>query len=185
MSRRLTVMVIVSLSVHASAGELPASIFGHAQVYDAFTFDLVPPVSGQSRYRASTRIRLEGVEGCQLRQTAELDGVRWPCGVVGAAWLVSQTIGLEIECRPTRVLSGFSSGYYAQCFVAGADLGASGLSAGMLVRAAPEGETDLPGYAEFENGAKLSERGLWSSRFDEPADWRRANGSYNPLDPLP
>lgn len=182
---RFALIVLVSLAVPAAAGDLPASIFGRAQVYDAFTFDLVVPTSSQRRYRISPRIRLEGVEGCQLRQTAELDGVRWPCGVVGAAWLVSQTIGQEVECRPTRVLSGFAPGYYAQCFVAGSDLGAAGLAAGLLARATPEGEPDLPGYVEFENRAKLSGRGVWSSRFDKPAEWRKANGSYNPLDPHP
>lgn len=179
----MTTLLSVAVAVPAIAEELPASIFGRAQVYDAHTFDLVPSTADQSRYRANTRIRLEGVEGCQLRQTAEIDGVRWPCGVVGASWLVSETIWAEVECRPTRVLSGFARGYYAQCFVAGEDLGAAGLAAGLLVRAAPEGERDLSGYAEFENGARLGGRGLWSSRFVEPSDWRRANGSYNPLDP--
>lgn len=63
----------------------------------------------------------------------------WLRGVIGGAWLVSQTIGYEVECGPTRVLAGFAPGNYAQCFVAKADLGAADLAAGLLVRASPWG----------------------------------------------
>lgn len=40
---RFTLAVLVSVAAPAAAGEVPVSIFGRAQVYDASTFDLMSP----------------------------------------------------------------------------------------------------------------------------------------------
>ncbi|MEO4002105.1 thermonuclease family protein [Mesorhizobium sp. CAU 1732] len=160
------------------AQQLPETVTGFAQVYDGVTFDLIE--SG-SRYRTVTRVRLESVEACEIRQKAKLAGFDWPCGVVAAAWLVSSTMSRPVECRPTRILKG--GGYWAQCFVENRDIGAEGIRVGMYVLAAPAGEVALPRYSELEENARQDREGLWSSEFMMPADWRRANGSYNPLAP--
>lgn len=167
----------------ALAQALPEAIIGLAQVYDARSFDLLPAPAEAGRYPSANRIRLEGVEGCEVRQKAELEGVQWPCGAVGAAWLVGLTLGKTVECRPTRFERGGDSAYRAQCFVDGRDLAAEGIRAGMLVMATPAGEPPLPSYAELEAEARAARRGIWSSHFALPSEWRRANGSYNPLAP--
>lgn len=160
------------------AQQLPDTVSGLAQIYDGGTFDLIE--SG-SRYRAVTRIRLESIEACEIRQKAKLASIDWPCGVVSAAWLVSKTMSRLVECRPTRVLKG--GGYWAQCFVDRQDIAAEGLKSGMYVLGVPAGEEPLPGYGAIEAEAQRSRIGLWSGDFMRPSDWRRVFGSYNPLAP--
>lgn len=160
-----------------AAQGLPDTVTGKAQVYDGVTFDLI---HGGGRYRSVTRIRLEAVDSCELRQKARLGDVDWPCGAVATAWLASRTLGKELECRPTRVNAG---GYRAQCYVDGVDIATMGLGQGIYLVTVPEHEEPLPGYGEIEGDAKAVSVGIWSSEFVMPAKWRRANGTYNPLAP--
>lgn len=173
----LTVSLLLGCA-DAEAQSLPATLTGMAQVYDGVSFDLIQ--SG-GRYRMATRIHLESVASCQIRQKAALDGVDWPCGVVAAAWLVSQTLDPNVECHPTRGLRG--GGYLAQCYVDTRDIGAAGLKHGMYMLSVPADERPLPGYDEIERSAKAAGVGIWSSEFMVPAEWRRAYGTYNPLEP--
>lgn len=157
---------------------MPETVRGKAQIYDGVTFDLI---QDGARYRTATRIRLEAVDACEFRQKARLADVEWPCGAVATAWLASRTLIKEVECRPTRVIPG--GGFRAQCYVDEIDIGALGLGQGMYVLAVSEREDPLPGYAEIASTAKGARAGIWSSEFTTPADWRRANGTYNPLAP--
>ncbi|MGP2494366.1 MULTISPECIES: hypothetical protein [Hyphomicrobiales] len=157
---------------------LPETLTGKVQIYDGVTFDLI---QDGGRYRMATRIRLEAVDSCELRQKARLGNVDWPCGAVGTAWLASRTLAKDVECRPTRVIRG--GGYHAQCYVNGLDIAALGLEEGMYVVAVPQGEQPPAGYPELEARAKAAGVGIWSSEFMKPADWRRAYGTYNPLAP--
>lgn len=91
----------------------------------------------------------------------------WPCGAVATAWLASRTLVKEVECRPTRILSG--GGYRAQCYVGGVDIAAAGLGQGMYVLVGREQEYSPPGYAEIEAKAKAANTGIWSSEFMTPA----------------
>lgn len=169
---------LFSGSGKAVAERLPEVVTGKAQVYDGVTFGLI---QNDARYRTVTRIRLEAVDACEVRQKARLADVEWPCGAVAAAWLTSRTLTKEVECRPTRVLSG--GGFRAQCYVDGVDIAGLGLGQGMYVLAVPEHEYPPPGYAEAEARAKAASAGIWSSEFMMPAQWSRAHGTYNPLAP--
>lgn len=178
-----TCAIGIALSLLSAAGGgaaqgLPETVVGKAQIYDGVTFDLI---QDGGRYRTAIRIRLEAVDACELRQKARLGNVDWPCGAVATAWLASCTLVKEVECRPTRVIPG--GGYRAQCYVDEGDIAALGLGRGMYVLAESEHEDSLPGYAEIEAKAKATRAGIWSSEFMTPADWRRANGTYNPLAP--
>lgn len=173
----LAVCLLV-VGADADAQGLPDALTGRVQVYDGVTFDLV---QDGGRYRTLTRIRLESVNACQIRQKATLHGVDWPCGVVAAAWLVSQTLSRDIECRPTRSLRG--GGYSAQCYVEDQDIGAAGLRDGMYIVSVPPNEVALARYNEIERAAKGAGVGLWSSEFMMPNEWRRAHGTYNPIEP--
>ncbi|MCW8060569.1 thermonuclease family protein [Agrobacterium tumefaciens] len=169
---------IVAMCSDADAQGLPDMVSGQAQVYDGVTFDLV---HSAARYRSTTRIRLESVDACEFRQKARLGEVDWPCGAVAAAWLVSQTLAKEVECRPTRVRR--SGGFIAHCYVGGIEIGAAGLEQGMYVLRVTEGEDPPSRYREFEAKARAARMGIWSSEFMPPTDWRRAFGTYNPVAP--
>lgn len=172
-----TASLLLAAGPGAAQG-LPEAVTGKAQIYDGVTFDVI---QDGGRYRIATRIRLEAVESCELRQKARLGNVDWPCGAVATAWLASRTLVKEIECRPTRVIVG--GGYRAQCYVDEIDIAALGLGQGMYVLSLSEHEDRLPGYAEIEAKAKAARVGIWSSEFLTPAEWRRAYGAYNPLAP--
>ena len=129
---RLICAVGFGVSLFSGAGKavaerLPEMVTGKAQVYDGVTFDLI---QNDARHRTVTRIRLEAVDACEVRQKARFAEVDWPCGAVAAAWLTSQTLTKEIECRPTRVLSG--GGFRAQCYVDGVEIAGLGLGRGCM-----------------------------------------------------
>ncbi|GHD23855.1 hypothetical protein GCM10016234_39450 [Tianweitania populi] len=107
-----TIEIAASLFLASGRGTaqgLPETVRGEAQIYDGVTFDVI---QDGGRYRNGTRIRLEAVDSCELRQKARLANVDWPCGAVATAWLTSRTLVKQVECRPTRVVGG---GYRAQC----------------------------------------------------------------------
>ncbi len=158
------------------AQQLPATVSGLAQVYDVVTLDLV---QRGSRYRTVIRIRLESVRLARSGRRRSSMGSRDLVALARPPWLVSVTLSRTVECRPTRLLK--DGGYLAQCFAGGRDIGADGLRVGMFVLVVPPGEAALPGYSELEENAKRGRAGNLSSDFVMPADWRRANGSYNPL----
>lgn len=107
--RRMIYAIGFTMSLFSGCGktaaqDLPETVTGKAQVYDGVAFDLL---QDGGRYRTATRIRLEAVDACELRQKAPHADVDWPCGAVATAWLASRTLVEEIECRPTRVPPGW------------------------------------------------------------------------------
>ena len=135
----------------------PGSISGRAVAVDGDTLKI-----------DATRIRLIGLDAVELDQTcADGNGVDWPCGQKARALLDKLTDHGTAKCiadgrdRYRRVL--------AHCSVDGADLGEEMVRGGWAV-------------AELEYGlalaeARLNGRGIWSGTFDDPADWRRRQGT--------
>jgi len=160
---------------------MPDQITGKAQVYDGDTFDLIYEAPLAGRYRQTSSIRLEAVDACESRQSATFEGIKWPCGAVATAWLVARTLNRQVECHPTRMDS--YGRYLATCFVDGLDIGLSGLQEGMMIAYRHRNE-ELPAhYEQAEAEARSSSRGLWSSDFSDPYEFRKQNGSYNPFEP--
>jgi len=153
---------------------------GTAQVTSGKTFNLITPVSETWRKRIVRRIQLYGVDTCETRQTAKRNDQEWPCGAVATAWLVAKTLDREVICRPSIVRSGVT---FAQCFVEGIDLAEIGLSDGILLISKDKDNQPPSQYIGLEEEAKSKRLGLWSSDFDDPVQWRRNNGTYNPFDP--
>jgi len=161
-------------------GAMENVFMGTAQVTSGKTFKLVTPVSETWRERIVRRIQLYGIDTCETRQSAQRDNQEWPCGAVATAWLVTKTLDREVLCRPSIVRSGVT---FAQCFVNGIDIAEMGLSEGMLIISKDEENLPPSQYISLEQDAKARKRGLWSSDFVDPVQWRRDNGTYNPFDP--
>jgi endonuclease YncB( thermonuclease family) len=124
-------------------------------------------LDGDTLRIGETRIRLLGLDAVELEQTClDTSGAEWPCGRQARAFLAGLTGDRSIFCagegtdRYRRVL--------ARC-KADADLGDSIVRAGWAV-------AELE-YTVALTEARLNGRGIWSGRFDEPAEWRRANGA--------
>nr|WP_246257456.1 nuclease [Bartonella gabonensis] len=153
---------------------------GAIEVTSGVTFKMITPVDEGWRKRIMRNICLYGVETCEIRQFAARNGVKWPCGAFVTAWLVTKTIDQNVTCRQARVIKQV---HYAQCFVDGVDLARLGLSEGLMVLT--KDQHNFPSPADYKNlqlTAQKAQVGLWSSQLQQLEDWRRDNGSYNPID---
>ncbi|PIT69229.1 nuclease [Bartonella tribocorum] len=153
---------------------------GAIQVTSGVTFKMITLVDEGWRKKIVRNIRLYGVETCETRQFASRNGIKWPCGAFVTAWLVSKTIDKNVTCRQARVIQQV---HYAQCFVDGVDLARLGLIEGLMVLT--KDQHNFPSPADYKNlqlTAQKAQNGLWSSQFQQPEDWRRDHGSYNPID---
>ncbi|MBN9489844.1 MAG: thermonuclease family protein [Alphaproteobacteria bacterium] len=126
--------------------------------------------------------RLYGIDACAPGQVATLERQPWPCGTVAAAWLVNATLNRWIACAVVRE---DADERLARCATAHhPDLGASMLreGIGVLAPTASEDPAIPSSYAQAEQQARKAYRGLWSSTFEMPWDWRarRSGGSQAP-----
>lgn len=149
--------------------ELPGVLTGRAEVIDGRTL----------RYMASDlTVELAGIDVCAAGQSATFEGTPWPCGVMATAWLVSQTLGGDLQCQ--RLDRRFDGTIVARCAIDGADLaGEAILSGHAVVSAATRAGVPIATYRELEERARVARTGLWSSDFARPEDFRRERFEKN------
>ena len=118
--------------------------------------------------------RLFGVDACAPGQVAMLGRQSWPCGTMATAWLVKATLGAWVACVTIR---DEGDAHVARCATANhPDLGLAMLEAGDAVLApATSGEAPVAAYVAAESEARRAFRGVWSSAFAMPWDWRAAH----------
>ncbi|SCB50170.1 thermonuclease family protein [Rhizobium multihospitium] len=121
-----------------------------------------------------TVFRLYGIDACAPEQTANLGRQPWPCGTMVQAWLVTATLNTWVACT---VISDQPGEHLARCATAGhRDLAADMLREGVAVLApVAEGGPVIREYAAAEEAARKAYRGLWSSTFQMPWEWRTAH----------
>ncbi len=132
---------------------------------------LVPPlhgavrvVDGDSLELDGERIRLDGIDAPELRQSCGPPSAAWACGLKAREALRRAAEAGGVSCRP---LDGDRYGRtVAVCRAGEADLGRAMVEAGLAVA------TGLA-YAPEEAAARAARRGLWSGPFETPAAWRR------------
>jgi endonuclease YncB( thermonuclease family) len=156
-----TVLTLVAIAVLAGLAALlwppPGMLSGPATAIDGDTLRI-----------GDARIRLLGLDAVELGQMCtDAAGADWPCGREARSFLAGLVGGETTTCaadgrdRYGRIL--------ARCKVARADLGEQLVRAGW----AP---ADLEyGLALAE--ARLKGRGIWSGRFEDPAEWRRVHAA--------
>jgi endonuclease YncB( thermonuclease family) len=121
--------------------------------------------------------RLFGIDACAPAQTAMLGRQPWPCGTVAIAWLVNATLNKWLTCAPIREQEGEQ---VARCATAShLDLSAGMLKEGLAVAVpAAEGDPAIRAYFAAEEQARKAFRGLWSSTFQMPWNWRGEHGDH-------
>jgi endonuclease YncB( thermonuclease family) len=152
---RVFPFVAVALAALAAAGwftqRQPADITGEARVID-----------GDSLVVAGVEIRLYGIDAPEYRQYCFRRGRPWACGIDATRTLRALIASRPVACR------GREEDRYgrtvATCAVDGRDLGAAMVAGGHAVA--------YGAYHEEERAARNAGRGIWSSRFERPADWR-------------
>lgn len=135
-----------------------ADFGGVALVHDADTLTI-----------AGRRVRLDGVDAPETRQSCERSGFTWPCGVDATVALQGFLRGQALRCTDNgrdqygRVL--------AHCWAGEQDVGAWLVREGWAVAYTRYSDR----YVAEENAARRDGRGLWGGRFETPEEWRRRN----------
>jgi endonuclease YncB( thermonuclease family) len=154
MFRLLTVVAILAMS----AAQAAEPLMGRASVVDGDTIDI-----------HGTRIRLEGIDAPESRQTCKVKdtGEVIRCGQKAAFYLSDMIGEHSVSCtedgrdRYGRTL--------AHCEVAGQDVSASMVRAGWALafrRYSVE-------YVPQEDEARAAGAGIWATEFVPPWDWRK------------
>jgi endonuclease YncB( thermonuclease family) len=156
------ILTPTAASAQTPTGRQGPDLAGPVRVVDADTLDL-----------GGARIRLWGVDAPEAAQTCDRDGELWRCGAAAARALGGFIADRPVDCervgRPDR-----NGRIVARCAVAGQDLGAWLVTEGWALDYA---RYSGGRYGTEEAAARSSRRGLWSSRFERPWDWRRARAA--------
>ncbi len=130
---------------------------------------VVRVIDGDTLDVGGTRVRLHGIDAVEAQQTCRTEqGVEWPCG----AWVKAEVTriydGARANCA-TRDIDRYGRAV-ARCTVAGKDIGAALVSAG-LATAYRRYSKD---YVALETAAAKADRGLWAMQAQSPEAFRRA-----------
>lgn len=137
-------------------------VAGLARVIDGDTLDI-----------DGTRIRMFGIDAPEGRQTCRRDRSDWACGEASTDALMGAVHPWEVRCE-ARDTDRYGR-VVAECWTGDRNLNAWMVAQGYAVAYRQYGG-DI--YDAEEQAAKDAKRGVWSSRFDMPWDWRkRARGT--------
>ncbi len=132
------------------------TLSGPARVVDGDTFAI-----------AGERIRLNGIDAPETKQTCTRNGRHWACGRA-ATRAMRQLVGRnQVRCEVSgRDRYGRA---IAACFAAGRDLQQQLVRQGLALAYRKYSTR----YVPDEDAARAEGRGLWSGEFVEPWRWRR------------
>ena len=113
-----------------------------------------------------TKVRLEGIDMPEPEQTCRKSSADWRCG-----YDALDTLRRWIYTKEVRCIGSTSDAYgrlSGECFVDGYSLNARLISEGWAIV-----DLSMPTrYKAEENAARSAQKGLWSSEFVTPAEWR-------------
>lgn len=145
-------LLLLAFGGTASAAELN----GPAEVVDGDTLD----VGGQ-------RVRLFGIDAIESLQFCRRGGRFWDCGRDSAEALRLRIGGLPVSCRG-KGTDRFGR-LVATCYSGGEDINGWMVQQGWAL--AFRRYSDV--YAAREAEARAQRRGVWSSSFEPPWEWRQ------------
>lgn len=123
-------------------------------------------IDGDTIVVQNVKVRLEGIDAPEHRQTCTVNGILWACGDTATAWPKEFLAGREVACVPKgndrygRVL--------ATCFVGGENLNDAIVREGWAL----DFRRYTSAYLEAEEEAKRRGTGLWRGDFEPPWEWR-------------
>lgn len=164
MTRCLSLVLLLVAS--ASAAAAPLSGIGRS-------------IDGDSLMVGQREVRLFGIDAPEFTQTCTRKGQPWACGSAAADQLSKLVTGKQVGCvslgvdKYRRVL--------ARCSVGVTDLNRAMVATGFAL-AYRRYSMD---YISAEESAKASKRGMWSSTFQLPSDFRHADDDHYLPTPSP
>ena len=124
-------------------------------------------VDGDTIAISGMKVRLNGINTPERKQTCRKAGVTWKCGYEAAEILREWTYTKEVRCI------GDEKDRYgkliADCFVDGYNVNARLVYEGIALAYRRYSKK----YVPEEDEAKAAKRGMWAGEFVAPWDWRR------------
>ena len=149
-------LLVIAVSTFATGG-FAQTLSGPTEVVDGDSLS----VSGFS-------VRLFGIDAPEGKQTCVRGGTAWRSGEEAATQLRNMIGGSPVECRG-RDIDTFGR-TVAVCTVAGAEINRAMVEAGWATAFRKYSQD----YVAEEVRAKAARRGIWSSEFTLPEDYRHA-----------
>jgi endonuclease YncB( thermonuclease family) len=150
-------LLIVALALFLGAPAAAQTIAGIADVVD-----------GDSLTVAGVSVRLLGIDAPEGEQGCTRNGRDWACGRDAAAQLATLIGSRTVRCEPHDTDQYGRT--VAVCFAGSLDLAGAMAEAGWAI-ALPEFSD---AYVADQDRAVEQRRGIWSSQFQTPAQWRAA-----------
>ena len=150
-----------SASVQA-AGPVGTWVQGPARVVDGDTLAI-----------GEARIRLHGIDAPESSQSCYLNGQAWQCGKA-STWELTQRVGSKQVACLVKDQDRYGR-LVADCQVAGVSLNAQQVENGWALAYEKYAKDFLPQQAR----AKAAGRGIWSSKWSSPEQFRREKSKKN------
>lgn len=119
-------------------------------------------MDGDSLRLDGVELRLEGLDAPELRQTCMAPQGELACGRMAREALAAMLDNGAVTCRVGK-RDRYGRGL-AQCSVAGRDINRELVRSGAAIA--------YGDYEPEEREARNQRRGVWATRFEQPADWR-------------
>lgn len=144
--------VVVPAPLIAARGDAT----GEAQVIDGDTLQV-----------AGERVRLQGIDAPESRQSCSVGGVGYACGQSAKRLLMGATAGKVITCKGEK--RDRYGRLVAVCYAGDDDLNAMMVRDGWALAYRRYGRE----YVGEETAARAQGAGMWQGTFVEPWEWRR------------
>lgn len=139
-----------------------ASAQGQSEVF----WGIARAKDGDSLMVGQREVRLFGIDAPEFDQPCKRSGANWACGAEAADKLSGLATGKEVRCA-AHGTDQFGR-TLAKCSVGTLDLNRTMVALGYAV-AYTRYSTE---YVSAQDSAKLSKRGIWSSSFEVPSQYR-------------
>jgi len=127
-------------------------------------------IDGDSLMVGQQEVRLFGIDAPEAKQSCSRNGKDWSCGLDSAAQLTKLVSGHQVKC--IAVGTDKYRRVVARCSVGLIDLNRYMVATGYAV-AYRRYALD---YVSAEESAKAARRGIWSSKFELPSQYRDEGG---------
>ena len=154
--RSLLAALAVAVLVLPAPSAALADATGKAQVVDGDTLQV-----------AGERVRLQGIDAPETRQSCSIGGIGYACGENAKRLLMGATAGKVITCKGEK--RDRYGRLVAVCYAGDDDLNAMMVRDGWALAYRRYGKE----YVGAETEARAQGAGMWQGTFVEPWEWRR------------
>jgi endonuclease YncB( thermonuclease family) len=128
---------------------------------------IVRVVDGDTVDMRAVKIRLDGIDAPESKQTCEAHGQTYPCGVQATEALITLLAARVADCIETG--KDRNGRIVARCRVGSTDIGEWMVEHGYAVAYRKYSLA----YVEAEERARVAKIGIWAGIFTRPDEWRK------------